>query len=80
MGKGNSPNLSGLGAWGIQVGPFEALRANLVNSIFQIFHFHAGRPILITPERGRLKMGEGNSPNLSRLGAWGIQVGPFEDL
>ena len=29
------------------------------------FTFILGRPILITPERGRLKMGKWNSPNLS---------------
>ena len=80
MGKGNSPNLSALGAWGIQVGSFATLRANLVDQIFEIFHFHTGRPILITPERGRLKMGKGKSPNLSGLGAWGIQVGTFAAL
>ena len=39
-----------LGAWGIQTGPFAALWAHFVPKDFQLFHFHTGRPILITPE------------------------------
>ena len=31
----------------------------------QLFDLHTGEPILITPERGRLKIGKRNSPNLS---------------
>ena len=37
-------------AWGIQTGPFAALWAHIVPKDFQLFHFHTGRPILITPE------------------------------
>ena len=51
----------GLGAWGIQNGPFAAHWAHFVPEDFQLFHFHTGRPILITP-RGPI-MGKGNSPN-----------------
>ena len=40
----------GLGAWGIQTGPFAPCWATFVPTIFQLFPFHAGRPILITPE------------------------------
>ena len=53
MGKWKSPNLSekgGLGAWGIQTGPYAAPQANLVFEIFQFFTFITGSPILITPE------------------------------
>ena len=37
-------------AWGIHTGPFAAYEDNLAIQIFQLFHFHTGRPILITPE------------------------------
>ena len=37
-------------AWSIQTGPFAAHSAHFVPVIFQLFHFHTGRPILITPE------------------------------
>ena len=63
MGKGNSPNLSRLGVWGIQVGQYTGLWANFVSHIFQLFHFHAWRPILFTQEGRRLKMGKGIFPN-----------------
>ena len=66
MGKRNSPNLS-------QAEDFECLGhsnwticTNYISQILQLFHSHAGRPILITPERGRLKMGKWNNPNLSQ--------------
>ena len=39
-----------LSAWDIQVGPFAPLQAHLAPKFFQLFHFHTGRPILITPE------------------------------
>ena len=38
------------GAWGIQIGPFAAIWAHFVPQNCQLFHFHTGRPILITPE------------------------------
>ena len=38
-------------AWGIQTGPFAAHLAHFVPEDFQLFHFHTGRPILITPEQ-----------------------------
>ena len=37
-------------AWGIQTGPFAAHWAHFVPKDFQLFQFHTGRPILITPE------------------------------
>ena len=40
----------GLTARAIQSGPFASLQATFVLKIFQLFHFHTGRPILITPE------------------------------
>ena len=51
-------------ALGILSEPFPACEANFVHQIFQLFHFYPGRPILITPERGRLKIGKGNSPEM----------------
>ena len=36
-------------AWGIQNGPFAAHAATFAPKIFQLFHFHTGEPILITP-------------------------------
>ena len=55
----------GFCAWGIQTGPFAACWANFVLKFFQFFHFYPGRPIIITPERGWLKMGKWDSHNLS---------------
>ena len=40
----------GLGAKAIPSGPYESLWATFVLENFQLFHFHTGRPILITPE------------------------------
>ena len=40
----------GFSAWAIQTGPFAAHWAHFVPEDFQLFHFHTGRPILITPE------------------------------
>ena len=37
-------------AWGIQIEPFAAYTATFVPRKFHVFHFHTGRPILITPE------------------------------
>ena len=37
-------------AWGIQTEPFAFLGAHFVSEDFHLFHFHTGRPILITPE------------------------------
>ena len=39
-----------LGALGIQIGSLAASWATFVPGIFQLFHFHTGEPILITPE------------------------------
>ena len=36
-------------AWGNQTGPFAFCWATFVMEIFQLLHFHTGRPILITP-------------------------------
>ena len=54
-----------MSAWGIQIGPFAAMCTNYISPILQQVHFYAWRPILITPERERLKMGKLNSPNLT---------------
>ena len=35
-----------------------------MSPIFLLFHIYTGRPILITPERGRLKIGKWKSPSL----------------
>ena len=40
----------GFSAWGIQTRPIAATKALFVPEDFQLFHFHIGRPILITPE------------------------------
>ena len=37
-------------AWEVQTRPFAAPLAHFVLEIFHLFHFHTGRPILITPE------------------------------
>ena len=37
-------------AWDIQTGPFASLKATFVPKNLQLFHFHTGEPILITPE------------------------------
>ena len=56
MGKGKISQLPiwitqrGLSALGIQTGSFAACEANFVLGNFQLFHFHTGEPILITPE------------------------------
>ena len=42
--------MRGFSAWGIQTGPLAALLATFVLENFQLFHFHTGKPILITPE------------------------------
>ena len=56
IGKGEFSQLQnwmrqmGLGAWDIQTGPFVSSWAPFIEEIFQLFHFHTGRPILIAPE------------------------------
>ena len=71
-------------AWGIQTGPIAAFYANFVPQILQFIQFHAGRPILITPEGGRLKMRKGKSSELDETQgfgcAWGILTGPLAAL
>ena len=37
-------------AWGLQTGPLAALCTSHFVKISYLFHFHTGRPILITPE------------------------------
>ena len=37
-------------AWGIQTEPFTSHSTPFVPEILHLFHFHTGRPILITPE------------------------------
>ena len=55
-GKGDLTQLQnwmrwmGFSALGIQTGPFAVLGAHFVPEDFQLFHFHTGRPFLITPE------------------------------
>ena len=58
----------------------QPVRPILFSKFSTFLTFILERPILITPERGMLKRGKWNSPNLSQrgdLGAWGIQTGPF---
>ena len=43
-------------AWGIQTRPFAANQAIFVSKILHFFHFHTGRPILITPEANNWKV------------------------
>ena len=40
----------GFSAWGLQTRPLAALWAHFVLNNFQLFHFHTGEPIVITPE------------------------------
>ena len=61
----------GLGAWGIQTGPFAAPLAKFVQEIYQFFDFNARRPILITPEGGRQKMRKGKSSELVETQGFG---------
>ena len=49
-----------LNALGIQTGPFAVHSAHFVLMFLQLLHFHAGEPILITPEHG-LKIGGSGS-------------------
>ena len=43
-------NMRVLTAWAIQTGPFAVHSVHFIQIILQLFHFHTGRPILITPE------------------------------
>ena len=56
--------LRGLSSWGIQIGSFAAGWAPFVPKIFQLFQFHTGRPILITPEGQLLEKGILPIPNV----------------
>ena len=51
--------------WAIKLDHLQPVKLILFIN-FRLFHFHAGRPILITLERGRLKMGKWNCPNLNQ--------------
>ena len=51
-------------ALSIQTGPLAALWANFSQTIFQLFHFHTGRPILITPEGQYWEKGNFSTPKL----------------
>ena len=69
MGKWNSPNLSEI-QWFECLGHSNWTICRLLSqfcflNFFNFDIFILGIPILITPERGRLKMGKWNSPNLS---------------
>ena len=74
----------GLGAWGIQTGPFAALWANFVQNIFQIsqlHHLHTGDANSYYP---RVREAENKKKGLTQklirpkgFSAWGIQTGPF---
>ena len=73
----------GLSATAIQTGPFASLSTPFVLEIFELFHFHTGRPILITPEGQlwkdvnltTLKMDE--TEGIEWLGAWYIHTVSF---
>ena len=68
----------------LTTGPFASLKAHLALKNFQLFHFHAGRPILITP--GGPIMGKGKITQLQNWmrprvsSALGIQIGSFASL
>ena len=47
---------------------FQAFAPITFPKFCNLFTFILERPILITPEKGRLKMGKWNSPNLSKAG------------
>ena len=51
-------------AWGVEIGPFAASSAHFVLIFFQLFHFHTGMPILITPEGQFWEMGNFSTPKL----------------
>ena len=55
----------GLGAWGIQTGPFAALCTSHILKLFHLFHLHTGRPILITPEGQYWEKGNFSTPKLN---------------
>ena len=70
MGKGKFlqlpiwMRLRGFSAWGIQTGQLAALWAPFVLKFFQLFHFHTGEPILITPEANNGKRENLTTPNM----------------
>ena len=69
-----------LSAWVFQTGPFAAFQARLAHKVFQLFHFHTGRLILITPRTNDRKWGVTQLKNLMRvatLSTWGIHTGLF---
>ena len=51
-------------SWGIQTGPFAGYQATFVSQLLQLFHFHTGRPILITPEGQYWERGNFSTPKL----------------
>ena len=57
-------------AFGIQTGPFAACIATFVPKIFDLFHFHTGRPILITPEDQYWKRGILPTPKVDEPEGW----------
>ena len=70
----------GFGALTIQTGPFAAPGAHFVLEDFQLFHFHTGRPILITPEGKYWGKSNFPTPKLDETGvssARVIHTGPF---
>ena len=60
----------GLSAWGIQIGSFAAGWAPFVLEIFHLFHFHTGRPILITPESQWWEKGIHSTPKVNETGGF----------
>ena len=85
--KGNSPNFRNgwdRGVWvpgAFKLDNLQPVKPLLFPQFSNFFTFILERPILITPERGRLKMGKWKSPNPRErhqfFSAWGIQTGPF---
>ena len=61
----------GLGAWGIQTGPFAVHWAHFVPKDFHLFHLHTGRPILITPEGQLWEKGVLPTPKLDETEGFG---------
>ena len=74
----------GFSAWDIQTGPFAALCTSHILKLFQLFHLHTGRPILVTREGQLSEIGILPTPKLDETEGFqclgGIQTGPFAAL
>ena len=77
MGEGKSPNFRNgreRGVWvpgAFKLDHLQPVKPILFSKFSNFFTFMLERPILITPERGRLNMGKWISHNLSEKGGLG---------